>query len=270
MTIYPSPENLEHHAVVTHDQWLIARAELLKREKEFTLLRDQISARRRALPWVRVEKNYVFQAPDGQKTLVDLFEGRSQLLVKHFMFAPGWKAGCVGCSFGVDHIEGALVHLGHHDVTCVAVSRATLAEIEAFKQRMGWRLPWVSSFGSDFNYDYQVSFTKEEIAEGKACYNYKMQEVENEEKSGISVFYKNAASDVFHTYSTYGRGDEELVTAYMCLDLTPKGRNENGPYFALGDWVRHHDRYGDDNFDFTEPYQQAEVCGCGSGESHPQ
>ncbi len=157
MIVYPTPESLEHHPVVPRDQWLIARTELLKEEKEFTRLRDKINARRRDLPWVRVEKNYVFQGPNGPQTLADLFAGRSQLFVKHFMFAPGWKAGCVGCSLDVDHIEGALVHLEHHDVTCVAVSRATLAEIEAFKQRMGWRIPWVSSFGSDFNYDYQVS-----------------------------------------------------------------------------------------------------------------
>ena len=255
MIIYPTPESLEHHPVVPRDQWLIARTELLKEEKEFTRLRDKINAKRRDLAWVRVKKNYVFQGPSGPQTLADLFEGRSQLLVKHFMFAPGWKAGCAGCSLDVDHIEGGLVHLEHHDVTCVAVSRATLTEIEAFKQRMGWRIPWVSSFGSDFNYDYQVSFTKEEIATGKAYHNYKIQEVEIEEMSGLSVFYKNAAGDVFHTYSTYGRGSEELVSAYVCLDLMPKGRNETGPGFNLGDWVRHHDRYDDDDFDFTEPYQ---------------
>jgi predicted dithiol-disulfide oxidoreductase (DUF899 family) len=171
--IYPSPESLENHPVVARDQWLIARMELLKEEKESTRLRDKINAQRRDLPWVRVEEDYLFRTPNGPKTLADLFDGRSQLFIKHFMFAPGWKAGCVGCSFVVDSIEGALVHLENHDVTCVAVSRATLAEIEAFKQRMGWRIPWVSSFGSDFNYDYHVSFAKEEIAEGKAYRNYK-------------------------------------------------------------------------------------------------
>ena len=259
MIIYPSPESLENHPVVARDQWLIARMELLKEEKESTRLRDKINAQRRDLPWVRVEEDYLFHTPNGPKTLADLFDGRSQLFIKHFMFAPGWKAGCVGCSFVVDSIEGALVHLENHDVTCVAVSRATLAEIEAFKQRMGWRIPWVSSFGSDFNYDYHVSFAKEEIAEGKAYRNYKMQEIENEEIPGISVFYKNVAGDVFHTYSTYGRGDQELISAYMCLDLTPKGRNETGPYFAMPDWVRHHDRYDRDNFDFMEPYQPAKA-----------
>jgi predicted dithiol-disulfide oxidoreductase (DUF899 family) len=262
MTTYPSPESLAHHPVVSRDQWLIARTELLQQEKEFTRLRDKISAQRRALPWVRVEKNYLFESTSGPKRLVDLFEGRSQLLIKHFMFAPGWTAGCVGCSLGVDHLEAALVHLENHDVTCVAVSRATLAEIEGFKQRMGWRIPWVSSFGSDFNYDYQVSFSKEEIAKGMAYHNYKMQEVGNEEMSGLSVFYKAMADEVFHTYSTYARGDEELIAAFMCLDLTPKGRNETGPYFSLGDWVRHHDRYTENNFNFTEPYQPAKASDC--------
>ena len=247
MIIYPTPESLERHPVVPLDQWLIARTKLLQEEKEFTRLRDRINAQRRELPWVRVEKNYLFQSPKGPQTLADLFEGRSQLFVKHFMFAPGWKEGCEGCSFDVDHIEPALVHLEHHDVTCVAVSRATLPEIEAFKQRLGWRIPWVSSYGSDFNYDYQVSYTKEEFANGQVYHNYKMRDVEDEEMSGFSVFYKNAAGDVFHTYSTYGRGSEEIVSAYVCLDLTPKGRNETGPYFNLGDWVRHHDRYEDAN-----------------------
>jgi predicted dithiol-disulfide oxidoreductase (DUF899 family) len=259
MINYPTPESLEHHPVLPREQWLTARTELLKEEKEFTRLRDKINAQRRDLPWVRVEKNYVFQGPNGPQTLADLFEGRSQLFVKHFMFAPGWKEGCAGCSLDVDHLEGALVHLEHHDVTCVAVSRATLPEIEAFRQRMGWRIRWVSSFGSDFNYDYQVSFTKEEIAKGKAFHNYKMQEVEIEEMSGLSVFYKNAAGNVFHTYSTYGRGAEELVSAYVCLDLTPKGRNETGPGFNLGDWVRHHDLYDDDDATSSEPYK-GEIC----------
>jgi predicted dithiol-disulfide oxidoreductase (DUF899 family) len=247
MIIYPTPESLERHPVVPLDQWLIARTKLLEEEKEFTRLRDRINAQRRELPWVRVEKNYLFESPEGSRTLVDLFEGRSQLFVKHFMFAPGWNEGCSGCSFDVDHLEPALVHLEHHDVTCVAISRATFPEIEAFKQRMGWRIPWVSSYGSDFNYDYQVSYTKEEIAKGQAYHNYKMRDVEDEEMPGFSVFYKNAAGDVFHTYSTYGRGSEEIVSAYVCLDLTPKGRNETGPYFNLGDWVRHHDRYENAN-----------------------
>jgi len=258
---------IQEHEIVPREEWIAARKELLKKEKELTHLRDRLSAERRDLPWVRVEKQYLFDSPNGSVTLADLFDGRSQLIVKHFMFAPGWKAGCVGCSFDVDHIEGALVHLEHHDVTCVAVSRATLAEIEAFKQRMGWRIPWVSSFGTDFNYDYHVSFTKEEIAKGKTFHNYEMRDVQIEEMSGLSVFYKDAAGDIFHTYSTYGRGAEELASAYVCLDLTPKGRNETGPSFDLSDWVRHHDRYDDDDFDFMEPYQPAKASDscCGSG-----
>ena len=160
------------HKVVSREEWIAARKELLAKEKEVTRLRDKLSAERRKLPWVKVEKNYVFDGPTGKETLADLFDGRSQLFVKHFMLGPGWKEGCVGCSFEVDHIEGALVHLEHHDVTYVAISRVPLAEIEAFKKRMGWRFKWVSSYGSDFNYDYHVSFTKEDIAKGKVYYNY--------------------------------------------------------------------------------------------------
>jgi predicted dithiol-disulfide oxidoreductase (DUF899 family) len=259
------------HEIVSQEEWVEVRKNLLKKEKEFTRLRDQLSAERRELPWVKVEKNYVFDGPDGKETLADLFAGRSQLFVKHFMFGPGWKEGCVGCSFEVDHIEGALVHLEHHDVTYVAVSRAPLAEIEAFKKRMGWRFKWVSSYGSDFNYDYHVSFTKEEIAKGKVYYNYGMTESSIEDLSGISVFYKDEAGDIFHTYSSYARGAEELLGTYMVLDLTPKGRNETGPNYDLTDWVRHHDRYGDEGFvDSTGRYQSSKGsdagCSCGSGE----
>ena len=236
------------HEVVSRDTWIAARKELLTKGKESTRLRDRLSAERRKLPWVKVEKNYVFDGPGGKVTLADLFDGRSQLFVKHFMFGPGWKEGCVGCSFEVDHIGGALVHLEHHDVTYVAVSRAPLAEIEAFKKRMGWGFKWVSSYGSEFNYDYRVSFTKEEIAKDQVFYNYRMTEASIEELSGISVFYKDESGDIFHTYSTYGRGAEELLGTYMVLDLTPKGRNETGPNYDLTDWVRHHDRYNDGGF----------------------
>ena len=203
------------------------------------------AAERRALPWVKVEKDYVFEGPDGKETLAELFGGRSQLFVKHFMLGPEWEEGCVGCSFEVDHIEGALVHLEHHDVTYVVISRAPLAKIEAFKQRMGWRFKWVSSFGSDFNFDYHVSFTKEELARGKVEYNYRLIDASIDELSGISVFYKNETGEIFHTYSSYARGGEELLGTYMVLDLTPKGRNETGPSHDLTDWVRHHDRYDD-------------------------
>jgi predicted dithiol-disulfide oxidoreductase (DUF899 family) len=199
----------------------------------------------------------VFNGPAGKETLADLFDGRSQLISSHFMFGPDWEEGCVGCSFRSDHVDGALVHLEHHDVSLVTVSRAPLSKIEAYKKRMGWRFKWVSSYGSDFNYDYHVSFTKDEIAKGKV-YNYTTQNFQSDELSGISVFYKDANGNIFHTYSTYARGDELLDGTYNYLDLTPRGRNETGPNFNLTDWVRHHDRYGEDGFvDSTGRYQAA-------------
>ena len=247
----------EHPRVVSRAEWLVARKKLLAKEKKITRERDALSAERLQLPWVKVEKEYVFDAPGGKETLADLFDGRSQLVVDHFMFAPGWKEGCVGCSFGADHIEGPLVHLEHHDVTLVVVSRAPLAEIEAFKKRMGWRFKWVSSYGSDFNYDYHVSFTKDEIAAGKAYYNYKVREVQIEELAGTSFFYKDETGDIFHTYSCYAR--EDLGGVYNLLDHAPKGRNETGPNHDLTDWVRHHDRYDHDGFvDPTGRYVSAE------------
>jgi predicted dithiol-disulfide oxidoreductase (DUF899 family) len=230
--------------VVSRDQWIEERKELLAKEKELTRLSDGVDAARRALPWVKVEKDYVFEGPDGKKSLADLFGGRSQLIISHFMFGPEWKEGCVGCSFRSDHVDGTLAHLNHHDVSLVTISRAPLAEIEAFKKRMGWKFPWYSSSGNDFNFDYHVSFTKEEASTGKVYYNYEKSDFVSEELSGISIFYKDQSGGVFHTYSTYSRGDEILVTTYMYLDLTPKGRNETGPRFNLTDWVRHHDRYG--------------------------
>jgi predicted dithiol-disulfide oxidoreductase (DUF899 family) len=244
------------HRVVSQAEWLAARKAHLAKEKELTRLRDRLSAERRELPWVKVEKNYVFDTAEGKQSIADLFAGRSQLVVYHFMFGPGWKEGCVGCSFLADHIDGALVHLENHDVTMVVVSRAPLAEIEAFKKRMGWRFRWVSSYGSDFNYDYYVSFRPEDTATGKIYYNYDVRDFQSEEMSGTSVFYKGAAGDIFHTYSTYARGDELLIGTYNVLDLTPKGRNETGPNYDLTDWVRHHDRYGAAGFvDWTGRYQ---------------
>jgi predicted dithiol-disulfide oxidoreductase (DUF899 family) len=243
---YEGRKRMPKHAIVSREEWTRVRKELLKKEKELTRLRDRLSAECRELPWVRVEKKYVFDGPHGKETLADLFDGRSQLIVTHFMLGPGWKEGCVGCSFGADHIEGPLVHLEHHDVTLVVVSRAPLPEIEAFKKRMGWRFKWVSSYGSDFNYDYHVSFTKEQIAKGKVYYNYEMREFQIEELAGTSMFYKDEAGDIFHTYSTYARGAEMLGGVYGYLDHLPKGRNETGPNHDLTDWVRHHDRYGDD------------------------
>ncbi len=235
---------IERPKEVSRVEWLTARKELLVKEKQLTRQRDEIDRQRRALPWVKVEKSYTFDGPNGPRTLVDLFDGRSQLIVSHFMFGPGWKEGCVGCSFRSDHVDGTLVHLENHDVSFVTISRAPLAEIDAFRQRMGWRFLWLSSYGSDFNYDYRVSFTEEEVATGKIDYNYGSPTFVGEEMSGLSVFYKDEAGDVFHTYSTFGRGDEVVDTTYMYLDLTPKGRNETGPHYNLGDWVRHHDRYG--------------------------
>jgi predicted dithiol-disulfide oxidoreductase (DUF899 family) len=229
--------------IVTRAEWLAARRVLLAKEKELTHLRDELNRQRRQLPWVKVEKGYVFEGPEGKQGLPELFAGRSQLIVYHFMFAPGWEEGCVGCSFLSDHLAGPLMHLPHHDISLVVVSRAPLAEIEPFKKRMGWNFPWLSSCGSDFNYDYHVSFDKDEIARGKAYYNFEMQDVASEELSGISVFYQDPGGSVFHTYSSYARGGDLLLGAYNYLDLTPKGRDETGPRHDLTDWVRHHDRY---------------------------
>src|SRR5947209_2403354 len=199
--------------IASREEWLAARKALLVKEKQATHLRDEINAERLALPWVRVEKSYVFDTPAGKRTLAELFGGRGQLIVYHFMLGPGWAAGCPGCSFLADHLDGALPHLEHHDVTLVAVSRAPLAEIEAYKRRMSWRFPWVSSFGNDFNYDYRVSFTKDDLAKGKVFYNFTETDTANanDELPGLSAFAKDEAGDVFRTYSSYGRGPEELI-----------------------------------------------------------
>ena len=229
------------HRIVSPQEWLAARRALLVREKEATKLRDQVNAERLALPWVQVDKHYGFDTAAGQKSLGELFDGRSQLIVYHFMLGPGWSAGCPGCSFLSDHIDGALPHLEHHDVTWTAVSRAPLAEIERYKARMGWRFPWVSSNGSDFNYDYHVSFTHDELASGKVSYNFTQTDAAsaNDELPGLSAFYKDEARQVFHTYSSYARGPEELIGALMILDRAPKGRNEG----STMDFVRRHDEY---------------------------
>jgi predicted dithiol-disulfide oxidoreductase (DUF899 family) len=228
--------------VVSEAEWLVARRDLLAREKELTRLRDEVSRHRRELPWVRVEKEYVFDGPDGKETLADLFDGSSQLIVYHFMFGPDWEEGCKSCSYLADHFDGTNWHLPHRDVTFVVISRAPLSQIEAFKKRMGWRFKWVSSCGNDFNFDYHVSATKEEQEKGKMYYNYTMQEIDTEEWPGLSVFYKDESGDVFHTYSTYARGLDILVGAYNFLDLVPKGRDEDNLNFIM-EWVRHHDRY---------------------------
>jgi predicted dithiol-disulfide oxidoreductase (DUF899 family) len=230
--------------IVSHAEWLEARKKLLIREKSYTSEGDALAAERRDMPWVRVERDYVFAAPSGEESLADLFEGRSQLILQHFMFGPGWKEGCPSCSFMADHVGGALAHLAQRDVTFVAVSRAPLAQVEAFRQRMGWGFKWVSSFGNEFNYDYGVSFTPEELAQGKMSYNYRVERFPSEEAHGISVFYRDEAGDVFHTYSTYGRGSETMMGTYRLLDLVPKGRDEAGLPYTMA-WVRHHDRYGE-------------------------
>lgn len=235
--------NIENHRIVSRDAWIAERKTLLAREKALTHLRDEIATERRALPWVRLDKAYSFDTPDGVRTLADLFDGRRQLMIQHFMLAPGWEQGCLGCSFMADHSDGMQVHLQHRDITFVAVSRAPLAEITRFRQRMGWQFSWVSSHGSEFNYDFGVSFTPEQVAQGGLQYNYGDWPESYEEWPGISVFFKNDANEIFHTYSCYARGLEVMMGTYELLDLTPKGRDESEDAASKMDWVRHHDRY---------------------------
>ncbi|MGE0238895.1 MAG: DUF899 domain-containing protein [Parvibaculaceae bacterium] len=244
------------HRVVSRDEWIAERKALLARERELTHLRDAIASERRALPWVRIDKDYVFAAPAGRRTLAELFDGRRQLLVQHFMLGPGWEEGCPSCSYMADHSDGMNVHLANRDVTLVAVSRAPLAEIERFRRRMGWRFTWVSSHGSDFNYDFGVSFTPDEVAKGDVGYNYGTSSHSYEELPGISVFAKDGAGAVFHSYSTYARGVEVMMGTYNMLDLTPKGRGERDVDNKM-EWVRHHDRYA------AAPERTAgKTCGC--------
>jgi predicted dithiol-disulfide oxidoreductase (DUF899 family) len=257
-------ESSVSHPVASREQWVAERKALLAREKELTRLRDQIARERRALPWVRIEKHYVFDAPEGRHTLAELFQGRHQLLVQHFMLGPGWEQGCPSCSFMADHIDGLNVHLTHRDVTFVAISRAPLAEIERFRRRMGWQFTWVSSFGSDFNHDFHVSFTPEEQAKGQVYYNYGVQPFRRDELPGISVFYKDDAGGVFHTYSTYQRGVEVMMGTYNLLDLTPKGRDERDVPHKM-EWVRHHDRYPEQKRE--EPKMSAGRCCSGGSQS---
>ncbi len=214
-----------------------ARKAFLVKEKEHTHRGDELSRQRRDLPWVRVEKNYEFEGPNGKETLAGLFDGRSQLIVYHFMLGPGWEEGCRSCSFLSDHIDGTLVHLNARDVTLTAVSRAPLPQIEAFKKRMGWRFKWVSSYASDFNFDYHVSFTRDEMAKDKVYYNYELQQFGSEEGPGVSVFYKDDTGNIFHSYSAYGRGLDILVGTYNYLDLAPKGRAEDGLTLGLTGWI---------------------------------
>ena len=237
-----SEMSTDTHPIVSAERWVAERKKLLAREKELTRLSDLIAQERRALPWVQVEKKYLFDTPEGPRALVDLFDGRRQLLVQHFMFAPGWDQGCKSCSYMADHNDGAAPHLAQRDVTLMVVSRAPLADIERFRQRMGWKFKWVSSHGSDFNHDFGVTFTAADRDNGNVYYNYEMRPFPQEEAPGISVFYRNDAGTVFHTYSRYGRGVEVMMGAYHLLDLTPIGRDEDGLDFTM-QWVRHHDRY---------------------------
>ena len=234
------------HRVVSREEWLAARKILLDKEKAFTRLRDDLSRERRELPWVKVDTPYVFEGPKGRETLADLFENRSQLVVYHFMFGPEWDQGCTHCSFWADNFNPLPVHLKHRDVTLVAVSRAPLAKIEPFRKRMGWSFKWVSSFGSDFNYDYGVSFKAGDLQRGPVSYNYKETKMppNMEDREGVSAFYKDEGDAVFHTYSAYARGIDLLNTAYNYLDLVAKGRDEDNLEFTQA-WVRHHDRYAD-------------------------
>lgn len=235
---------MDQPKVVPQAEWLAARKELLIKEKQFTKLRDDLTRQRRELPWEKVETNYVFDGPTGKVTLAELFQGKSQLIIYHFMFGPEWKEGCPSCSLLADHFDGARPHLAARDVQFAVVSRAPSAKIEPFKKRMGWKFNWVSSNGNDFNRDYHVSFTKDEIESGNMTYNYTKQKFPSEEGPGASVFYKDKTGAIYHTYSSYGRGLDIMIGAYNWLDIAPKGRDEEGLPFSMA-WVRHHDRYED-------------------------
>jgi predicted dithiol-disulfide oxidoreductase (DUF899 family) len=234
---------MDQHRIVPHDQWIATRREFLAKEKEFTRMRDELSRQRRELPWEKVEKNYVFDGPNGKESLGDLFAGRSQLIVYHFMFDPSWDAGCKSCSFWADNFERLPIHLKHRDISLVAISRAPLAKLEAYRKRLGWTFKWVSSGGNDFNYDYRVSFTKDQVASGRVDYNFGTNpDYANDEMPGISVFYKDSSGAIFHTYSTYARGIDMMNNAYHYIDLTPKGRDEGDGIMA---WLRRNDEYKD-------------------------
>ena len=235
-------DGTSEHQVVPEREWLAARKRLLVKEKKFSRLRDQLARDRRNLPWVKVEKEYVFEGPDGKESLADLFRGRSQLVVYHFMFGPGWKVGCPHCSFWVDHYDSVGVHLAARDTSLAVVSRASWKEIAPFKKRMGWRFKWVSSLHNDFNFDYYVSFTREQMRSGRQFYNYANLKMGIDEREGVSAFYREKGGDILHTYSTYARGIDLLNTTYNLLDLTAMGRDEHPD--RPQDWVRYHDKYG--------------------------
>ena len=235
--------SLEGHKVVPENEWIEARKLLLRKEKEFTVLRDQLNEQRRELPWEAVTKQYFFEGPNGKETLAELFNGRSQLIVYHFMFDPTWDEGCLHCSFWADNFNQIIVHLNQRDVTMITVSRAQYSKLAAYKKRMGWDFKWVSSFISDFNFDYDVSFTTKELNKKEAYYNYNLQDPHSPEREGISIFYKDSTGRIFHTYSAYARGIDMLNVAYHYLDLVPKGRDEEDHDFPQF-WVRRHDEYG--------------------------
>jgi predicted dithiol-disulfide oxidoreductase (DUF899 family) len=256
---------MEPNRTVPRDEWNTARVALLAKEKELTRLRDRLAEERRALPWVKIEKRYIFDASEGKVTLSELFDGRSQLFIKHFMMGPGATGQCVGCSFEVDHVEGVLVHLQNHDVTYAVVARAPIEEIEAVRKRMGWTFRWVSSYNSDFNYDFNVSFTPEQIASGHAIYNFRQAPdwaAGMQDLSGDSVFFKDRSGQIYLTYATFGRGGEEFLGAYRFLDVTPKGRDENGPYHSLADWVRPRNMYGKGGMVEGNGRYHVPSCGC--------
>ena len=260
---------MQSHTIVTKPDWIAARRALLAKEKELTRLRDRLAEERRALPWIRIDKPYVFEGPNGKVTLSELFDGRSQLFIKHFMMGPGATTQCVGCSFDVDHVEGILVHLNNHDVTYAVVARAPIEEIEVVRRRMGWKFPWVSSYGSDFNYDFDVSYTPEEVASGRALYNFQQAPdwaAGLQDLSGHSVFFKDEAGRIYLTYASFSRGGEEFLGTYRFLDAMPKGRQENGPNHSLGDWVRPHDQYGKGGTVERNGRYHAAGCGCAA---HP-
>jgi predicted dithiol-disulfide oxidoreductase (DUF899 family) len=236
-----SNESVSGHRIVNQEEWTIARKELLIKEKELTRLNDELARQRRKLPWVKVDKSYIFESTEGKVWLPDLFGNNSQLVIYHFMFAPDWEEGCPGCSFLADHIDAANLHLAHHDISVVVVSRAPLSKLLAFRERMEWKFKWVSSLGSDFNYDYNVSFTESQIEKGEVYYNFQSTKKHDSgtESPGTSVFYKDNAGNIYHTYSSYSRGGDILIGAHNYLDLTPKGRNED----STMDWMRHHDKY---------------------------
>jgi predicted dithiol-disulfide oxidoreductase (DUF899 family) len=249
---------MEEHKIVSHEAWQAAQRAHLAEEKALTRARDALVKKRQALPWMKIDKSYAFDTQHGKKTLADLFAGRSQLIVYHFMLGPDWEEGCPGCSFLSDHIDGALVHLAHRDVTYTAVSRAPLDKIDAYKKRMGWQFPWVSSFDSDFNFDFNVSFTPQQQALGKVVYNFETQDYACDELPGMSVFYQNEAGDIFLTFSAYGRGGEPLIGTYTLLDYVPKGRDEDER--KMMGWLHRHDSYEDGMTGTTLAHEKQGAC----------